>query len=307
MGFWSKLFGGGKKPNETKNRPVQKPPTVKESVSSNPPIVDVRNEDERMNWGIEKAKLTLNYFRTCLQKPKPGQGYFSVKVRFEDRGMVEHIWLNNPHFDEDGNLFGVVGNQPRDVQNVKLNQKVGVDDSMVSDWMIVQNGILIGGYTIRAIRDGLPAAKRPNFDKSLGGIRVTDGEDHFDLDRNTPEGAILALEDAYDHKNMELVLQFKNFKKEAEVMLSSKGIPVNEDLLNATAEALELSFRKWFQDSGFPSFKNVSRAYPIRKKINDNHFVITEVCNYPDGSRNVQNLHTYKMEDGWVVGAPAKD
>ena len=131
-------------------------------------MIDVASEDERMKWGIEKANHTLHHFEKCLSAPAPNQQYFSIKIRLEDQGKVEHLWLSEPSFDEEGNLFGVVSNEPIDVKTVKFNQKIGIDRGKVSDWMIIENGRLIGGYTIRAIRDGLSGDALKQFDMSLG-------------------------------------------------------------------------------------------------------------------------------------------
>jgi len=146
MGFFSKLFG--KKDNDQN---VQQ-----RTEDTN--VFNVGNENDRMNWGMEKAKLTLHHFEKCLNQPTPLQQYFSIKVKIVDGNKNEHIWLTEPSFDKDGNLFGVVGNEPIDVTNVQMNQKIGIDRKMISDWMIIQEGRLIGGYTIRAIRDKLEGA-----------------------------------------------------------------------------------------------------------------------------------------------------
>jgi len=102
---------------------------------------------------------------------------------------------------------------PRDVKTISINQKIGIEVSNISDWMIFENGVLIGGYTIRAIRDGLPSNQVADFDRSLGGILIDEGEDHFDLNRSTPEGAILSIENAYSMKNFNEVLKYRISKE----------------------------------------------------------------------------------------------
>lgn len=297
MGFWNKLFG--KKGNE-----FNKSDDHTSNQGAN--IIDIKSDNERMNWAIEKARLTINYFKQCLTNPTASQTYFSVKVKFEDNEMVEHIWLSDPQFDQDGNLFGTIGNEPRDVRTVKFGQKVGVENSKISDWMIFDKGVLIGGYTIRAIRDGLPDNQKSNFDKSLNGVIIDEGVDYFEPNRSTPEGAILAMENAYETNDLDAVLVFKNFDKEAEFMLAKLNTNATSELIESTSEVLKLSFIKWIAENGFPSFKEIKRAFPIRHKLTDNHYIITEICKYPDGSKSVQKLNTYKMPDGWVVLAHAE-
>lgn len=299
MGFFKKLFGSSKK-----EQPQQQ---QTKSTGSDSNIVNIGNENEKMNSGIEKAKLTLNYFKESLKKPKAGQVYFSVKVKFTDKGMAEHIWLVEPEFDTDGNLFGKVGNVPRDVKTISINQRIGVDESHISDWMIFENGVLIGGYTIRAIRDGLPKSQVASFDRSLGGILIDDGEDHYDLDRSTPEGAILSIEKAYSSKNLDEILKFKNFKREAMMMLDGRENMDEATLMKLSkpvSRALENEFISSFSETGFPDFNNVKRNFPLREKITDKHYIITEICRHPDGSRSQQRINTYLEDDGWVVMHP---
>ncbi len=191
MGIFSKLFGKKEKGDNVRKRINQ------------PDVIDVQNEDEKMNWAMEKSRLTLHYFESCLKNPSPIQQYFSIKVKIEDDGNIEHIWLTEPSFDGDENLFGIVGNAPIDVKNVRLNQKIGIEKQLVSDWMIIENGRLIGGYTIRAMRDNLSGNDLKNFDKGLGGMMVDDGEDYFLPDNATPEGAIVKIEQAFNEDDIE--------------------------------------------------------------------------------------------------------
>lgn len=284
MSLLSRFFG--------KNKVVER--------ESEPDLVYIPNEDERMKWAIEKAGLTLWYFENSLKSPVAGQEYFSIKVLIEDSGKVEHIWLTAPDFDEEGNLFGEVGNEPVQVKTVKLGQKIGVMRSLISDWMIVEKGRLVGGYTIRAIREGLPEAERQAFDESIG-LVVDAGSDYFKPDFDTPEGAILALEEAYQQKDIDKALSCKDFYQEAKLMLSTFDFPIEEEMILSTSEALALSFVSYIEKEGMPDFKNINRAFTQRDKINENYWIITEVCTYPDGGISVQKLQTYKTVQGWRV------
>jgi len=286
MGLLNRLFG--------------KKETVRQR-EGNPDVYNASNDNDRMNWAMEKAKLTLHYFEACLAHPKKDQHYFSIKARIEDDGKIEHIWLMEPSFDTDGNIFGVVGNEPIDVTNVRINEKIGITANEVSDWMIIENGRLIGGYTIRAIRDGISGAELANFDKSLGGMFIDEGEDYFLPNLDTPEGAILALENAYDEDNLEKAISCKDFHKEAEFMLKrTVKIELNEEIIASTSELLRLSYIKNMQEHGMPKFKDLKRAFS-RQTISDDHCIITEKCHYPDGGKSVQKFNTYKIENQWKV------
>jgi len=275
-----------------------------EERKGEPDMVYIPNEDERMNWAIEKANLTLWYFEESLNQPRPDQLYFSVKVKIIDGEAGEHIWLTEPHFDEEGNLYGTVGNEPVDVTTVKMNQKIGIDRNLISDWMIIENGRLIGGYTIRAIRDEIPDAEKPAFDKGVG-LYIDEGVDHFKTNLETPEGAILSLEKAFNNKDINAALEFKDFYEEARMMLSAINMDINQEIISETAEVLKLSFISNIEQNGFPDFSKLQNAFPDREKIDNTHWIITEVCWYPDGSKSIQKLNVFKSPEGWLVLGPA--
>ncbi|WP_231491691.1 YegJ family protein [Pedobacter sp. Leaf170] len=283
MGLLSKIFG-------KKNVEERK---------GEPDMVYVPNEDERMNWAIEKAKLTLWYFEESLANPQAHHAYFSVKVHIIDGENGEHIWLTEPHFDAEGNLYGTVGNEPVNVNTVKLNQKIGIDRNLISDWMTIENGKLIGGYTIRAIRDGVPENERAAFDNSIG-LYIDEGVDYFKANLDTPEGAILALENAYNDKNLDAAIACKNFYEEAKMMLSALNTNADEEMIAKTAEVLEVSFIKNIEEQGFPNFSGLQNAFE-REMIDENHCIITEICWFPDGGKSIQKLNTFKSDIGWKV------
>ena len=286
MGLLKKLFG--KKVN------------IRQREGS-PDVYDMPSESERMNWAMEKARLTLHYFEECIANPKDGQSYMSIKARIEDNGKTEHIWLMEPSFDNDGNIFGTIGNDPIDVTNVKINENIGITINEVSDWMIVENGKLIGGYTIRAIRDGVSPSELPNFDKSLGGLYIDEGEDYFEVNFETPEGAILSLEEAYDNDDLEAAVNSKNFYKEAEFMLQKTvKFEIDEELITKTADILKMSFENSMNTEGMPKFTGIKRAFR-RQFITDDHCVVSEICFYPDGGKSIEKLNTFRDNNQWKV------
>ncbi|KRT13968.1 hypothetical protein ASU31_22200 [Pedobacter ginsenosidimutans] len=288
MGLLSKIFG---KKNVAERE-------------GEPDMVYVPSEDERMNWAIEKANLTLWYFEQSLKNQQPYQNYFSIKVLITDGDEGEHIWLTDPHFDDEGNLFGTVGNEPVNIRSVKFNQKIGIKRDLISDWMIIENGRLIGGYTIRAIRDGVAEKEKAAFDNSID-LYIDEGVDHFKANLETPEGAILAIEKAYKNKDIDAAIACKDFFEEAKSLLSVMKMEIDQNIINETAEVLKLSFINNIEEHGFPDFSTVQNAFPERKKVDETHWVITEVCWYPDGGKSVQLLNTYKSPKGWVVLGPA--
>jgi uncharacterized protein YegJ (DUF2314 family) len=129
-------------------------------------VVNVKEDDPGMNAAIEKARSSVETFIPLLKSPKPGQTSFSVKMAFVDGENTEHMWLIPVTFD--GKVFrGTINNDPEKVKNVKIGQKASVEPDKISDWMYVENRKLVGGFTLRVLRDGMSPAERAEFDKGL--------------------------------------------------------------------------------------------------------------------------------------------
>ena len=129
-------------------------------------VVAVSGDDARMNAAIAKARATVGTFVTALRAPKKSQSRFSVKIPIPNGNGSEHFWLSDVRYD--GSVFsGKIDNDPETVNTVKLGQAVSARAAEISDWMYVDHGKLIGGYTLRALRDRLSPSDRAEFDRSL--------------------------------------------------------------------------------------------------------------------------------------------
>ncbi len=134
-----------------------------------PDVYRVASEDEDMNAAIEQAQATLGTFIESLISPRPGQTHFSIKAKFattDEPASFEHIWLYDVTYD--GEKFsGRIGNQPLDVTYLSVDEKVQVPRDDVTDWMIIEDGILIGGYTLRVLVDRMSAEEKETFLESI--------------------------------------------------------------------------------------------------------------------------------------------
>lgn len=145
--------------------------TSKMERDGEPDIYFLEGDDEEMNQAIRLARETLGEFYGKFDRDKNKKDlYFSIKMAFDtnDSG-IEHIWLSNIQ-KKKGKLFGEVGNEPNDVSNLSLGQRVEIDENRISDWMIIENNKLIGGHTIRAIRNRMSELEKAEFDRQFGVI-----------------------------------------------------------------------------------------------------------------------------------------
>lgn len=131
-----------------------------------PAVHMVSGENPEMNSAIEQARSSITTFITSLQNPGQNQTYFSVKAKIVDGEHSEHIWLYDVSYD--GNQFwGKIGNNPLNVKNVSLGDEITLNPSEISDWMIVEDNQLVGGYTLRVLRNRLSEEDRIKFDQDL--------------------------------------------------------------------------------------------------------------------------------------------
>ncbi len=129
-------------------------------------VMMIENDDSEMAAGISKSRSSVQIFIAALKSPKPGQTAFTVKMPVKEGDQTEHMWLADVAYDGK-NFTGKIDNEPEIVSNVKLGQAVTIAPSEISDWMYVENGKLVGGETIRVMRNKLSGAERSNFDKSV--------------------------------------------------------------------------------------------------------------------------------------------
>ena len=137
----------------------------------NPDYIRVENKDEpKLDRAIERGRREIDTFIAALANSRPTQSHFSVKKPFPwndgDKTNFEHIWLSDVTF-QDGVFRGRVGNEPVDVKGVKLGDEVILQKSEASDWMFIENGYLVGGYTIRVLREAMSPSERAEFDESV--------------------------------------------------------------------------------------------------------------------------------------------
>lgn len=135
-----------------------------QNKSGEPDVYRVENEHAAMRKAVEEARKSVSQFVKALQHRAAGQTDFEVKKPFVEGKEVEHIWLSDVEF-VGGRLKGKVDNAPVKIHGVKMGQVVSVDPDEISDWAYVDNGKLVGGYTIRAHYNELKPAQKREFQR----------------------------------------------------------------------------------------------------------------------------------------------
>jgi uncharacterized protein YegJ (DUF2314 family) len=125
----------------------------------------VASDDAEMLAAINKARGSIKEFFDAFTHPKPEQSSFLLKVAFTEDELVEHIWLADLDFSA-AQPKGVVANETR-LKKVRFKQSVEFDPAYISDWMYIDHGKLVGGYTTRLLRQRMTSEERKTFDSSV--------------------------------------------------------------------------------------------------------------------------------------------
>ena len=73
-----------------------------------------------------------------------------MKVKIHDKDKVEHFWVGDLERKE-GKILGTINNDPDIVQNVKLGERIKVNEADISDWLYMRDGKMVGNYTLRVL------------------------------------------------------------------------------------------------------------------------------------------------------------
>ena len=121
------------------------------------PIFNAANGDAVMDDAIARARASVDAFIARMAAPQPGDEGFGVKMRFNDGGKSEHIWVSELRLEGD-EFVGVLEAAPRYVHSVRLGQEVRVKKSEISDWAFGNGNSMHGNYTVRVMMPSLPKA-----------------------------------------------------------------------------------------------------------------------------------------------------
>ncbi|MBE8726492.1 hypothetical protein [Flavobacterium hungaricum] len=100
---------------------------------------------------------------------------------------------------------------------------------------------------------------------------------------DTPEQAIISLENAYSKMDIANVIASKDFITEAKITLQRADFEFNQATIAETAKLLELSLIENIQNNGFPDFTNVNRQFSEISEIDNDLYFLEESLEYENG------------------------
>jgi uncharacterized protein YegJ (DUF2314 family) len=119
-----------------------------------------------LDAAIAQARDSLTTFTSTIATPHADRTFVAVKVRFfSPDASSQDIWVDEVTY-KDGVFRGSMGD---DIPSLKLEmgEKITVKETDIVDWMIVQDGKLMGGYTIRLAVKQMSPEERERFLETL--------------------------------------------------------------------------------------------------------------------------------------------
>lgn len=122
--------------------------------------------DSELEAAIGQARDTLDEFIARIATPHADRTFVALKVRFYPPDEPpQDIWVDSVTYTN-GIFRGDMGD---DIPALKLEmgEKIRIDEEDIVDWMIVEDGKLVGGYTIRLAVQRMSPEERERFLETL--------------------------------------------------------------------------------------------------------------------------------------------
>lgn len=132
-------------------------------------IVNVSNDDLEMNAAIQRAQETLPLFIEAYQTSSYADDHFTIKVKFPygTGDAAEHMWITDLTVTEKG-FTGILGNEPEYIHDLQMGDTVDVKLENVTDWMILRDGQMLGGFSVHLLRSRMSETEQKQFDEQMG-------------------------------------------------------------------------------------------------------------------------------------------
>ena len=141
-----------------------------------PLFTAISQRDAEFQSAYDRAAATVPKFIEYIQRDD--DTLRSAKIRFRDPDESERLgedrflflWLGGVHYYPDERIFsGTFFEVPSDFQKWhQVGQRLVFDPEDIFDWMVLHQGHLQGGFTLRVAREKLPEAERESYDRYVG-------------------------------------------------------------------------------------------------------------------------------------------
>ncbi|RAJ80273.1 uncharacterized protein DUF2314 [Chitinophaga dinghuensis] len=253
---------------------------------------------------LYKALHTIGYFKCSLKQPRLQQHSFAVRVRLTDQQRTIEPWITYPFF-ENGTINGIISTKCLS-KKYKPGTEITLPESCIIDWMMVEDGFLLGGYSIRIGMKNIERYYRKNILDQLP-YEIDNGHDHFEHNLTTPEGALLLLGDAIDSRDQDRIRACKDFYREALYLLGTSTSPkiprpITDEMVQLLERRLEDMFMAVNTMPNTSAFHQAKRSFLYKRPQRMNVWEITEIRTYYNPKfKTLHIINVQETPDGWKV------
>jgi uncharacterized protein YegJ (DUF2314 family) len=128
---------------------------------------EIDGEDPAYLRTIDEAQRTLSQFRAMLPADGSPRQNALLKTLIVQEDQSAYMWLS--HARRKGNSFvATFFEVPNDLHNYEVGNELEIAARDVVDWMVNEDGILQGGYSVRYQRERMPEEARAEYDEYIG-------------------------------------------------------------------------------------------------------------------------------------------
>jgi uncharacterized protein YegJ (DUF2314 family) len=139
----------------------------KPDLDPGPRINQIRSADPEYRQTIRDAHATIDRFRNMLPADGSPRSDAMVKTEIKQGDNQAFMWLSNTRMSGTGFIAEFF-----EISEVFANYHVGdeleISQEALLDWMVNDNGVLHGGFSIRYYRSTLPEDERHEYDHYIG-------------------------------------------------------------------------------------------------------------------------------------------
>jgi uncharacterized protein YegJ (DUF2314 family) len=141
-----------------------------------PRFMAIPQTDPDFQDAYDAASATISKFIEHVERA--GDAFYMARLRFRDPDASERLgedrflfmWLSEVHYHRAEKVFsGTFFEVPPEFQKWhQIGQRLAFDPEDIFDWMVLKQGHLFGGFTLRVTRAKLPEGERESYDRYVG-------------------------------------------------------------------------------------------------------------------------------------------
>ena len=124
---------------------------MSETDNSNIRSVDVT--DTSYLQAIKVAQDNMDLFIKLFQDRTNNKFRFSIKKKFIENDIVEHMW-STPELFTGGTFVAILDNIPKNIFNLKYKDTLTIHQQEVEDWMIFDgDSLVLGNFIFNGLQE----------------------------------------------------------------------------------------------------------------------------------------------------------